>query len=231
MRTLKLALAAAAASLCFAGAAQAQDDSGPSFAFNIGASTDYVFRGISQTDEDPQVFGGVDATIGIGYVGVWASNVDFGNGTDAEYDIYAGIKPTVGAVTFDLGVIYYGYIDAPGGSNQDYVEAKVAASLPAGPATLGAAVYYSPEFFGDTGDAWYWEVNAAVAIPDTKISLTGALGHQSVDIGPGYTTWNAGIGYALTDNIGLDLRYWDTAKDKFGAISEGRVVAGIKVSF
>lgn len=230
MRTLKLALAATAASLCFAGAAQAQDE-GPSFAFNIGAATEYVFRGISQTDEDPQVFGGVDATIGMGYVGVWASNVDFGNGTDAEYDIYAGIKPTVGAVTFDLGVIYYGYIDSPGGSNQDYVEAKVAASVPAGPATLGAAVYYSPEFFGDTGDAWYYEINAAVTIPDTKVSLSGALGRQDIEVGPGYTTWNAGIGYALTDNVGLDLRYWDTAKDKFGDISEGRVVAGIKVSF
>jgi uncharacterized protein (TIGR02001 family) len=231
MRTLKLALAATAASLCFAGAAQAQDDTGPSFAFNIGANSEYVFRGISQTDEDPSVFGGVDATIGLGYAGVWVSNVDFGNGTDLEYDLYAGIKPTVGAVTFDLGVIYYGYVDSPSGSNQDYVEAKLAASVPAGPATLGAAVYYSPEFFGDTGDAWYYEINAAVTIPDTKVSLSGALGRQDIEVGPGYTTWNAGIGYALTDNIGLDLRYWDTAKDKFGDISEGRVVGGVKFTF
>ena len=228
MRTLKLALAATAASLCFAGAAYAQDDSGPSFSFNIGANTDYVFRGISQTDEDPSVFGGVDATMGIGYAGVWVSNVDFSNGTDAEYDLYAGIKPTAGPVTFDLGVIYYGYVDSPKGSNQDYVEAKLAASVPAGPATLGAAVFYSPEFFGDTGDAWYYEVNAAVTIPDTKVSVSGALGRQDIEVGPGYTTWNAGLGYALTDNISLDLRYWDTAKDKFGAISEGRVVGGIK---
>lgn len=228
MRTLKLALAATAASLCFAGAANAQDDSGPSFSFNIGANTEYVFRGISQTDEDPSVFGGVDATMGIGYAGVWVSNVDFGNGTDAEFDLYAGIKPTAGPVTFDLGVIYYGYIDQPSGSNEDYWEGKVAASVPAGPATLGAAVYYSPEFFGKTGDAWYYEVNAAVTIPDTKVSLSGALGRQDIEVGPGYTTWNAGIGYALTDHIGLDLRYWDTAKDKFGDISEGRVVGGIK---
>ncbi len=228
MRTLKLALAATAASLCFAGAAYAQDDSGPSFSFNIGANTDYVFRGISQTDEDPSVFGGIDATMGIGYAGVWVSNVDFSNGTDAEYDLYAGIKPTAGPVTFDLGVIYYGYVDSPKGSNQDYVEAKLAASVPAGPATLGAAVFYSPEFFGDTGDAWYYEINAAVTIPDTKVSVSGALGRQDIEVGPGYTTWNAGLGYALTDNISLDLRYWETAKDKFGAISEGRVVGGIK---
>ncbi|WP_293353577.1 TorF family putative porin [Phenylobacterium sp.] len=211
--------------------ASAEEAAGPSFAFNIGANTDYVFRGISQTDEDPSVFGGVDATLGLGYAGVWVSNVDFGNGTDVEFDLYAGVKPSVGPVTFDLGVIYYGYTDQPSGSNEDYWEGKVAASVPAGPATLGAAVYYSPEFFGKTGDAWYYEVNAALPIPNTKFSVSGALGHQAVDIGPGYTTWNAGVGYALTDHIGLDVRYWDTAKDKFGDISSSRVVGGLKVVF
>jgi uncharacterized protein (TIGR02001 family) len=231
MRTLKIALAAAVSSLALAGTASAAEDSSVSFAFNVGANTDYVFRGISQTDTDPSVFGGVDASFGIGYAGVWASNVDFGNGTDIEFDIYAGFKPVVGAVTFDLAVIYYGYTDQPSGSNEDYWEGKIAASVPAGPATLGAALYYSPEFFGKTGDATYIEVNAASPIGDTKFSVSGALGHQYVDIGPGYTTWNAGISYALTDNIGLDLRYHDTAKDKFGKISEGRVVGGIKLTF
>jgi uncharacterized protein (TIGR02001 family) len=229
MRTLKIALAAAVGSLALAGAAQAQDE-GPSFAFNIGANTDYVFRGFSQTDEDPSVFGGVDATIGIGYVGIWASNVDFGNGTDAEFDVYAGVKPTVGAVTFDIGVIYYGYLDQPSGSNEDYWEGKVAASVPAGPATLGVAVYYSPEFFGKTGEAFYYEANAAVAVPDTKFSFSGAIGRQEVDKAIDYTTWNAGVGFALTDHVGLDLRYFDTnvSKAASGGLADSRVVAGIK---
>lgn len=229
MRTLKIALAAAVGSLALAGAAQAQDE-GPSFAFNIGANTDYVFRGFSQTDEDPSVFGGVDATIGIGYVGAWASNVDFGNGTDAEFDIYAGVKPVVGAVTFDIGVIYYGYLDQPSGSNEDYWEGKVAASVPAGPATLGVAVYYSPEFFGKTGEAVYYEANAAVAIPDTKFSFSGAIGRQEVDKAIDYTTWNAGVGFALTDHVGFDVRYFDTnvSKAASGGLADSRVVAGIK---
>ena len=64
MRTLKIALAAAVGSLALAGAAHAEDSAPFKLAFNIGANTDYVFRGISQTDEDPSVFGGVDATIG-----------------------------------------------------------------------------------------------------------------------------------------------------------------------
>jgi len=232
MRTLKIALAAAVGSLALAGAAQAQDES-LKFAFNVGAATDYVFRGLSQTDEDPQVFGGVDMTMGLGYAGVWVSNVDFGNGTDAEFDLYAGLKPTAGPVSFDIGIIYYGYVDQPKGSHEDYFEAKVAASVPAGPATLGAAVYYSPEFFGKTGDAWYYEANALVAIPDTKFTINGAIGRQEVEKAFDYTTWNIGLGYALTDHISFDVRYWDTNQGNAvtGGLGDSRVVGGIKLVF
>lgn len=229
MKTLKIALAAAVSSLALAGAAQAQEEPAVSFAFNVGANTEYVFRGISQTDEDPSVFGGIDATFGIAYAGVWVSNVDFGNGTDIEFDLYAGVKPVVGAVTFDLAVIYYGYTDQPKGSNEDYWEFKGGASVPAGPATLGAAFYYSPEFFGKTGDATYFEVNGAVPIGESKFTVTGALGYQQVKGPADYTTWNVGVGYALTDNIGLDVRYYDTDEHKFGKIYDSRVVGGIKV--
>jgi uncharacterized protein (TIGR02001 family) len=60
---------AACGSLALGGVAQAQEDEGISFAFNLGANTDYVFRGISQTAEDPSVYGGIDASAGIGYAG------------------------------------------------------------------------------------------------------------------------------------------------------------------
>ena len=232
MRTLKIALAAAVGSLALAGAAQAEDEAPFKLAFNVGANTDYVFRGVSQTDEDPSVFGGIDATIGgIGYAGVWVSNVDFGNGTDAEFDLYGGIKPTLGAVTFDIGILYYGYIDQPSGSHEDYFEGKIAASVPVGPATLGAAFFYSPEFFGKTGDATYYEINGAVPLGDTKFTVSGALGYQQVKGPADYTTWNIGIGYAINDHIGIDVRYHDTDEHNFGDIYDSRVVAGLKVTW
>ncbi|MCR5879389.1 TorF family putative porin [Phenylobacterium sp. J367] len=234
MKALKLALLGAVGALALAGTAQAQEDAGPiSLSFNVGAASDYVFRGISQTDEDPQIFGGVDATIGsIGYAGVWASNVEFNNGTDLEFDIYGGIKPTVGAVTFDIGLIYYGYVDSPPGPDQDYWEGKLAASTAAGPATIGAALYYSPEFFGETGDATYVEVNGALPLGESKFTVSGALGYQSVDVGVDYTTWNLGLGLGLTDNISLDLRYWDTDEhDALGKLGDSRVVIGVKAAF
>jgi uncharacterized protein (TIGR02001 family) len=232
MKALRLSLLAAVGAFALGGAAHAEDAAPFKLSFNIGASSDYVFRGVSQTDENPQVFGGVDAAIGsIGYAGAWLSNVDFNNGTSMEYDLYAGIKPVAGPVTFDLGVIRYGYTNQPSGPDETYWEGKVAASVPAGPATLGLAVYHSPEFFGETGKATYVEVNAAGAIPNSKFSLSGALGRQYVEGPADYTTWNLGVGYALTDHLGLDLRYWDTDEHSFGSIYDSRVVLSLKATF
>lgn len=228
---IKLSLLAAAAVLATGGAAFAQDDSSPKLSFNVGAATDYVFRGVSQTDENPEIYGGADLTAGQFYAGVWASNVDFNDSTDAEVDLYAGVRPTLGPVSLDLGAIYYGYVNEPSAANWAYWEIKAAGSLPLGKATLGAAVYYSPDATGPTDEsALYYEANAAVPLTD-KISVSGALGRQTYEDSADYTTWNLGVGFALNDHIGLDVRYWDTDEHGFGDIYDSRVVAGIKATF
>ncbi|HEX6865773.1 MAG TPA: TorF family putative porin, partial [Caulobacteraceae bacterium] len=191
MKVLKLALCGVAASLALTTAAAAQDAPAVDVSFNVGATSDYVFRGFSQTMEDPAVFGGVDVVSGIFYAGAWASTVNFGDDTDAEYDLYAGVTPTLGPVTANLGVIYYGYLNADDDADYDYVEIKAAGSIPVGPATVGLATYYSPEFFGETGEAWYTELNGSYS-PVEKISLSGAYGHQDVELAGDYNTWNVG---------------------------------------
>jgi uncharacterized protein (TIGR02001 family) len=77
---------------------------------NVALTTDYVFRGQSQTDEGPAIQGGFDATWKVFYLGVWASNIDFGAATnvngnleniaDIEIDWYGGIRPTWKGITF-----------------------------------------------------------------------------------------------------------------------------------
>src|SRR5690606_36691931 len=71
---------------------------------SVALTTDYVFRGFSQTDQEPAVQGTVDVTYGMLYAGVFATNVDFNDGVEAsiELDLYAGIKPTWNGVTFYL---------------------------------------------------------------------------------------------------------------------------------
>ena len=230
MKTLQLTLMAAAATIAMGGAALAQDDAAPTVSFNVGAASDYVFRGVSQTDEDPQVYGGVDVGYGMFYAGAWASNVDFNDSTDAEIDGYFGVKPTAGPVSLDLGAVYYGYVNAPSGADYGYWEFKAVGSVPAGPATIGAALYYSPDFFGSVDEALYYEVNGSVPLAE-KVSLSAALGHQSLK-GPGdYTTWNIGVGYAFNEHFGLDLRYHDTDEHSFGKLYDSRVVVGLKATF
>src|ERR1700755_3440562 len=80
---------------------------------NVALATDYAFRGISQTSQNPAIQGGFDAAFGSSgfYAGTWGSNVAFGG--SLELDVYAGWKTTLGPVGLDIGVIDYLY---PGAS-------------------------------------------------------------------------------------------------------------------
>jgi uncharacterized protein (TIGR02001 family) len=221
-------LIAAGALALSAGAACAQ--TGPQLSYNIGVASDYVFRGVSQTDENAQLFGGVDLTAGKFYAGTWASNVDFNDSTDAEIDLYAGFKPTLGLATLDLGVIYYGYVDAPSGADYANTEFKAAASIPAGKGGLGAAVFYSPDSFGAADEATYYEINGSYPVA-RKWSVSGALGRQTYKGSGDYTTWNLGAAYAINDKLALDLRYVDTDEHGFGKLYDSRAVATLKAAF
>jgi len=83
-------------------------------AFNVGAVTDYRYRGISQSRLKPALQGGVDYTAGAFYVGAWASTIkwvkDAGGDSNVEVDLYGGYKGEIAKdVTFDIGGLYYLY--------------------------------------------------------------------------------------------------------------------------
>lgn len=217
------ACAVSAALLLAAGAAAAQDVS-----FNAAVASDYVFRGFSQTDEEAALQAGVDATVGSFYVGGWASNVDFGDDTDAEIDIYGGYRTEAAGFALDFGVVGYFYTGAPSAADYDYVEFKAAASRAIGPVTAGVAVYYSDDFFGIDEEATYAEMNASFS-PVGKWTVSGALGEQWLDVNDDYATWNLGVAYAFTRNLTLDVRYHDTEVDT--PISDDRAVATLKALF
>jgi uncharacterized protein (TIGR02001 family) len=150
------------------------------FSANVGLTTDYIFRGMSQTQESPAIQGGFDATCGMFYAGVWASSLDWGpddNGQTAasiEMDLYAGIKFTTGKIAWDAGVIYYTYpnssnalatFPAPG-REANYFELKLGASAEVWKGgTLGGTVYYSPDYQYETGAVWTLEGTFSQALP------------------------------------------------------------------
>lgn len=218
-----------------------------SYSVNAAVTTDYIFRGISQSSENPAVSAGLDLSYGIFYAGFWGSSIDFDSAgqASAEFDVYAGIKPVVGPVTFDFAVIGYLYPGAEdAGAENDYLELKAGASItPFTNASLGVAAYYSPEFFGETGDALAVEGTAGYtfgAIGRFTPSVSGAVGWQTVDeanfgssgTDDDYVYWNVGLGVAF-DKFTLDVRYWDTDIDtgvaSVDTLSDERVVGTIKV--
>ncbi len=215
------------------GEAQAQvqnpDAVKPKVSFNAGIASDYAFRGVSQTMEDPAVQAGVDVTNGMFYTGAWASNVDFGDGeTDAEIDLYAGVRPQFAGLNWDMGVVGYLYTGQPDGADYSYAELKAAASRNVGKATLGAAVYYSPDFFGAAEDeATYAEINASLPAFE-RVTVSGAVGHQWVSSDFDYVTWNLGAAWQATDHLAVDLRYHDTDGHDFGQTYDSRVILSLK---
>ena len=224
------------------------------WSFNIGATSDYVFRGISQRDEKPALQGGVDFSYGIFYAGVWSSVIEFGDPTDAEVelDFYAGIKPEWQGISFDLGVIYYTY---PGANDDNslagelnFVEVKFGASAsPVQNLTVGGTVYYSPEFTGEVGEVWTFEGSAAYQLPQFLAftpTISALIGYEVGDASEGfrvespndddYLYWNAGLSLEV-EKLTLDFRYWDTDIGSSGMLCsklcDERFVFSAKVTY
>jgi uncharacterized protein (TIGR02001 family) len=229
-RVVALCGSAGVALFALSGAALADEFS---WSASLTGTSDYVFRGISQTDEDPTIQGSVGVTYGMFYAGGWASGLTWDD-TDAELEVdwYGGIKPTwnspFGLVNFDFGVIYYtypGYNDS-GAGEVDYVELKAGYSISSlfiKNLTTGTTVFWSPDYSGEVGDVWTTESTASYALPKVWVfdpTISGLLGWQKGDSSEGYNLggkdeyyyWNAGLALGV-DNLTFDFRYWDTDLD------------------
>ncbi|MBT6088025.1 MAG: hypothetical protein HOH20_00460, partial [Rhodospirillaceae bacterium] len=111
MTTKTTAVLLAGLSFGIVASASAQDSSLPgAFSGNVTLTSDYVFRGFTQANEDPAIQGGLDWESGTGlYLGTWGSNVNFGDGDEAsvELDVYGGYAGEGDGFTYDVGFIYY----------------------------------------------------------------------------------------------------------------------------
>lgn len=203
---------------------------------NIGFVTDYSFRGVSQSDESFAVQGGFDASHDSGvYAGIWGSNVDFNDGSEAtlEVDLYGGYSNSLeNGLNYDVGAIYYYYPGADSSLNYDFWEASFALGYDFGAFSTSASVNYSPEFFGDTGDAQYYALNVDIPLP-ADITLSSHIGYQDIDESTSYTDWSVGFGYNYA-GFDLSLQYVDTDLDEPSECADGcdtRIIFGVSRSF
>lgn len=223
-------------------------------------ATDYIYRGISQTSQDPSIQGSIDYGIdtglyGVGwYAGAWASNIDFDTGAESdamrgnsgalEIDLYTGVSGDVMDVSWDVGFLQYLYPGSHNALQYEFWEVYGVIGYDFGYFSVGGSLNYSPDFYGGTGDAIYY--TAEVSVPVYKsLALNGHFGSQWIDgdgsqsepwANPGedYIDWKLG---ATATILGFDweVAYVDT--DGFTAdgvdsnLDGSRFIGSVTASF
>ncbi|CAN0602481.1 unnamed protein product, partial [Ectocarpus sp. 12 AP-2014] len=156
---------------------------------NVSVVSNYIFRGVTQTDGDAAVQGGLDYADESGlYVGGWASTVDFGTAdpvTSYEIDLYAGFAGEVEGVGYDVGYLYYAYPDSDTNIDFGEIYGELSYSLFA----LGVAYTVNSEnkdSVFDTGDIYYYASAGVPLANDFSVSLTAGYYDFDVDGDPGF---------------------------------------------
>jgi uncharacterized protein (TIGR02001 family) len=193
--------------------------------FNVALYSQYIFRGLSQTDYKPAIQGGIDFAHESGfYIGTWASNIqwlrDFNisNGR-IEWDIYGGYKKTFAEdYTFDIGYLRYEY---PGSVKEGAVNPNTDEVYVAGGykwITLKYSHAFSNAFgVADSKHTSYTDLTAAIPVADTW-TLTAHGGLQRFH-GPShsaatYTDWKLELAKDLGKGFSAGAGYTGTDADK-----------------
>ena len=218
-----------------------------SFSANVGLFSDYTYRGVSQTGQEPALQGGIDWAHDVGlYAGFWGSNIDFSDGNEAhvEVDVYAGYGSSFGKFSYDINFLYYLYPGASDSLDYDFWEVTPSVGYDFGFASVGFGISFSPDFFGGSGDAQFYQGTVEVPLP-AGFTVSGNVGYQAVDDNatfalPDYLTWGVGVFFDLgtlnskLSNFTIGADYVDTDIDENECGSENcdaRVVFNISVSF
>jgi uncharacterized protein (TIGR02001 family) len=229
----------AALALALAMPAQAQNKL--AFTGSATITTDYMFRSISNTDQEPAAQVEFDATYGMFWAYIWGSNTAYGNGIEIDYGV--GISPKWKNITFTIGGLEYTY---PGANSEiDYFELKTGAVWASGAWSLGINNYWSPDNFNTFGNSNAIEGSVGYTLAGKWFNfftptVSGTLGFQSYEKIDDYTYWNAGLTLGFLDHWSADVRYYDTTynhtecfvqtgTDQFSC--DARVVGTIKATF
>ena len=206
--------------------AMAVDVGGGSFSVNAGVTTNYLFRGVSQTDDSPSVYGGADWEHESGFsAGIWLSNVDFesdvtdGTNTatfDANYelDIYAGYDFDLGEDwSLGLNTIYYAYPDSDvsgpvSGVDEDIDYWEVGTS--AGWKWFSVGIQYT--VWGDVDDGAFTDkdlyYNGGFEYDlGEGFGISAALGRYDFDDADSYNHWHLALSKDAGDMGSFSFNY------------------------
>jgi uncharacterized protein (TIGR02001 family) len=197
---------------------------------NLSFVSDYQFRGVSQTDEDPAIQGGFDyAHVSGFYLGTWASNVELAPAS-MEWDVYAGYGGSVGELGYNVGLLQYFYPDL---SASDTLE--VYGGLSYRGFGLKAA-YSTGDYFGfaDSDGTVYWDASYGYTF-ENGIGVSAHYGYTAGRGGQAdYADWKIGVSKDVA-GFALGLAYVDTndaGRDFYGKdIADGRLLLSVARTF
>ncbi len=197
----------------------------------VTAVSDYDFRGVSQTDEDPALQGSIDWEHASGwYASVWGSNVDFGPGyrSNVEVDGTVGYaKEAEGGLGWDVGLVYYSYW--PDDDKINYPEMFAGVSYQ----KVDFKLWYSHDYIRSGEPSLYLEGNVRFDLPQ-DFGLKLHAGHYSGggiegEVGEAYMDYSVGIARTF-GNFDLELKYVDTNIDAT-EVGDGRVILAVSTTF
>ena len=187
-------------------------DGAHSVTANVLVGSDYVFRGISQTDNNPTIQGGLDYQHASGvYLGTWASNVDFGSDDDAssEFNLYGGFASEFGetGIGYDIGALRYYYSGTGGSADFNEVYGSLSYSY------FSFGIAHSGNFLNSGKDGTYYNLGFEYGLP-YEITLTAAIGYQNMDsdIGESYKDYLIGVSKTFAD-LDFAITWTDTDSD------------------
>ena len=178
------------------------------FESNVAMSSAYVWRGMTQTSEEPAISGGFDIAGENGlYFGTWASNVEFGDGAALELDWYAGYAgETEGGLSYDIGYLAFTY---PGEDSLDFEEIY-----------LGLGYSYFGVTYSSGQDSAPDNVELSLSLGDTGLGLT----YGDYDEYGEYTILSYDLPVAIA-GLGVSLAWNDfSAEDSSGLADEDTFV-------
>ncbi len=206
------------------------------YTVGAGVTSNYIFRGISQSDNKPSVNANAEirytfSDMFTGYVGIAGSSIKLTNQYQSpglEFDAMGGVRATIGNFGIDVGVIGYLYpsFTTAGNNalptNPTYYEGYVKTSYAVNDnISLGLNGFFSPSFLDTGASGQYISATAAWKLPN-DFAVSGEFGrqflgkadftHGSANL-PDYNYWNVGASYAYKIAT-LDLRYHDTNLSK-----------------
>lgn len=223
--------------LCLAGTASAEDapdaatrpPSAIQISANAGVVSDYRFRGLSLSNRDPAVQGGLDLTTTSGwFAGTWASSIANNGGSHTEVDLYGGHSGHVSGL--DYSGTFYAYV-YPGGHGVNYVELQGSLGKTIGPVTVSVLLAFTPNQ-KNTTDNLYTALKTDIALPDTPLTVHLRAGREN---GAYDNKWDWETGLAYTHKwLTVSASYIDTnysGIDEAGREGRAALVGSVIATF